>query len=328
MIRRLLVGTAILLLIFSGLAIYGLHAPRPSLDDLDLKLGQIEVDGRQRTFRYVASPQSVGPMTVLLALHPSMSSGERMREFVGPLFEPMIQQQPMLVVYPDGFEGHFNDCRKAARYSARQLQIDDVGFLQAIVEQLATRYPLDRGQIHALGYSNGAHMAYRLAQEAPNFLRGLIAVAANLPTEANNACSRTRGQLTRAVLIQGTEDPINPYTGGEVTLWGFGQRGQVHSAGDSAVRLAHWLGIQGTATTPEMPPRSDLAARRRGRASGHRDRRRPYDSAGPLPFSATVWRHAARQHPAARGLGVSDRSLSRAPAHYHQSQGALRSNHP
>ena len=251
MIRRLLLGAALSLLVLGGLAAYGLYAPRPSLDDARLQHGQIAFDGRLRHYRYVAPAQAAAPLTVLLALHPSMSSGERMREFVGPVFEPLIQQQSMLIVYPDGFEGHFNDCRKAARYSARQLLINDVGFLQALVDQLATQYPLDRNQIHALGYSNGAHMAYRLAQEAPGFLRGLIAVAANLPTEANNACRRSVTQLARAVLMQGTNDPINPYDGGEVTLWGFGQRGQVHSAGDSAARLARWLGIRSADTPPE-----------------------------------------------------------------------------
>lgn len=258
MIRRLLVGTVLLLLVLGGLAAYGLHAPRPSLDDAQLQHGQIEFDGRLRHYRYVAPMQPSAPMAVLLALHPSMSSGERMREFVGPVFEPLIQQQATLIVYPDGFEGHFNDCREAASYSARQLQIDDVGFLQAIVEELSAHYPLDLQQVHALGYSNGAHMGYRLAQEAPEFLRGLIAVAANLPTEANNACHSSPSQLARAVLIQGTDDPINPYEGGEVTLWGFGQRGQVHYAENSAAELARWMGIQGPATQQEGPPGTRL----------------------------------------------------------------------
>lgn len=253
MIRRILGGTAILLLILSGLAIYGLHAPRPSLDETRLQQGQIEFEGRLRQYRYVAPAQASAPMAVLLALHPSMSDGERMREFVGPVFEPLIDQQPTLIVYPDGFEGHFNDCRKAASYSARELQIDDVGFLQAMLDQLATQYPLDRNRIHALGYSNGAHMAYRLAQEAPDFLNGLIAVAANLPSDANNACRRSDTRLVRAVLVQGTDDPINPYEGGEVTLWGFGQRGQVHSAQESGQRLARWLGIQAGATELQSP---------------------------------------------------------------------------
>lgn len=253
MIRRALIASALVLAMVGGLAAYGLYAPRPHLDNTHLQPGQIEFEGRLRHFRYVAPEQASAPMAVLLALHPSMSNGERMREFVGPLFEPLVQQQPMLIVYPDGFEGHFNDCRKAAGYSARQLQINDVGFLQALVDQLAKQYPLDRKQIHALGYSNGAHMAYRLAQEAPDFLHGLIAVAANLPTEANNACQRSDTRLARAVLIQGTADPINPYAGGEVTLWGFGQRGQVHAALDSAQQLASWLGIQAPATEQPSP---------------------------------------------------------------------------
>jgi len=35
--------------------------------------------------------------------------------------------------YPEGYEGHWNDCRKKGPYAAKQLQIDDVSFMRALV---------------------------------------------------------------------------------------------------------------------------------------------------------------------------------------------------
>lgn len=53
---------------------------------------------------------------------------------------------------------------------ARDRQVDDVGFLRAVVAQLSARLPLDPSRIYAIGMSNGGMMAYRLACEAADVI--------------------------------------------------------------------------------------------------------------------------------------------------------------
>ena len=55
---------------------------------------------------------------------------------VSAFIEPIAERENVVVVYPDGFKGHFNDCRRVASYAARTANIDDVGFMRRIVDRL------------------------------------------------------------------------------------------------------------------------------------------------------------------------------------------------
>jgi polyhydroxybutyrate depolymerase len=55
------------------------------------------------------------------------------------------------------------------------------------------------------------------------------------------------------MLVNGTDDPINPYDGGRVTLFGFGNRGEVLSARASANHFARLHGAH-LAQTQELAP--------------------------------------------------------------------------
>jgi polyhydroxybutyrate depolymerase len=114
------------------------------------------------------------------------------------------------------------------------LNIDDVGFLKALAARLVAQIGADPRRVFAIGISRGGHMAFRLALEAPEQFRAVAAVAANVPTPENFKC-KPAGQGTSSVLIMnGTEDPLNPFDGGEARLFGlFLDRGPVLSSRDS-----------------------------------------------------------------------------------------------
>ena len=60
---------------------------------------------------------------------------------------------------------------------ARDAKSDDVGFIRALVESLATQHTIDRQRIFAIGMSNGGMMSYRLACELSDVIKGIAAVA-------------------------------------------------------------------------------------------------------------------------------------------------------
>jgi polyhydroxybutyrate depolymerase len=130
------------------------------------------------------------------------------------------------VVYPDAYEGYWNACNIVGDYSANKLDVDDVGFLTRMVDKLTNEI----GRLFATGISRGGHMAFRLALEAPSRFRAVAAVAANVPTPENFKC-KPAGQGSSSVMIMnGTKDPLNPFDGGEVTLFGLFRRGKVRSS--------------------------------------------------------------------------------------------------
>jgi polyhydroxybutyrate depolymerase len=175
-----------------------------------------------------------------------------MREATAHRFDQLADEQGLIVVYPDGYERHWNDCRKIAHYSARTRNIDDLGFLRALVEHLRVTYGADARRVYVVGYSNGGQMAFRLALEAPDLLAGIAAVAANLPAPENMDCQAS-GRPVPVLLLNGTADPINPYEGGEVTIFGHGNRGRVLSSADSAAWIAKLDGAEPEVVAQRLP---------------------------------------------------------------------------
>ena len=238
--RKWAIAVAILIAALAGAVFFFAYAPAlPPPADLKgtLQHDSVTVAGRERTLqRYVPDGLPAGS-PLLIVLHGSTQDAQAIRQFSGYEFERLADVHRFVVAYPNGHEGNWNDCRRAASYPARALDIDDKAFITALVADATARQKIDRSRVYVVGYSNGGHLAFRLALEMPDRFAGLAAVAANLPTEDNSIC-RSSGRPVPFAIVNGTLDPINPYAGGRVTLFGFGNRGTVLSSEASASRLA------------------------------------------------------------------------------------------
>ena len=227
--------------------------PPPQLPGV-IERGSLEHDGRRREWlAYI--PQSVDEKpALLLLLRGSKHSGEQMRSGSFYSFDRLAEQKGFIAVYPSGFEGHWNDCRASAAFSANTLGIDDVGYLRGLTATLVSLYAADPDRVYAAGISNGGHMAYRLGFEAPELVRGIGAIAANLPVEGNSECEAS-GEPVATIIVNGTEDPVNPYPGGVVDLFGDTSRGAVQSAGASVAYWAELAGYSGDGDKRKWPNR-------------------------------------------------------------------------
>jgi len=204
----------------------------------------ITVGSLQRQFvAYI--PANLAPNAPLvLALHGSGGTGETMRKYTANSFERLADQYGLIVVYPDGYDKNWNDCRKAATYTARQLNIDDIGFMRGLIQHFQASHQIDPKHVYVMGYSSGAQMAFRVGIEAPYMVAGIGAVSASLPTADNNACA-SPSVAVPTVIINGTSDPMNPYDGGTVALYGlFGSRGTVLSTDQTVQTYLKLANIQ------------------------------------------------------------------------------------
>src|SRR5205814_819267 len=116
-----------------------------------------------------------------------MGSPARAREAYGYDFDLLAEANGFIVVYPQGYEGHWNDCRVMGPYSAKRENIDDVGFLHAMVDRLVKDHNADRARVYVTGISNGGSMTLCLALETPDFARAYAAVVASVPAPENMA---------------------------------------------------------------------------------------------------------------------------------------------
>jgi polyhydroxybutyrate depolymerase len=143
-----------------------------------------------------------------------------------------------------------------APYAARRLGIDDVGFTRALIAFFRSRSNADTRRVFATGVSNGGQMAIRLALEAPELVRAVAPVVASLPAAVNMDC-RVSGVPVSIMFMNGTDDPMNPYGGGDVELYGlWGNRGRVVSSIASATWFARLAGYTGPPERAMLPDRN------------------------------------------------------------------------
>jgi polyhydroxybutyrate depolymerase len=210
----------------------------------------------ERTFLAFA-PRTLPPdPAVVLAFHGARGGGARMRGFIGSDLERLAAVHGFVVLYPDGMGGHWNDCRASTPYPSRVRNIDDLTFVRGLIRWSEGRFGADPAKVAAIGFSNGAHFALRLAFDMPDEIDAVVAIGAALPVASDMTCSGRR--LTAAVmLINGTADPVNPYDGGAAAVPGGTSLGDVRSAVQSARVLARLAGHR------SAPEQSVLLPRRR-----------------------------------------------------------------
>ncbi len=245
-IRLSLIVIAILAVIGAALFSYYGYSSAPPRAKLSGTLGEdtIVIDGIERSYTfYIPTALNKDPALVFM-LHGSLQSVADIRKFTAYQFEQLADQNGFIVVYPAGYKNNWNDCRSAARYPARAENIDDLKFITSLITRFQQRYGSDTAKSFIAGYSNGGHLGFRFALEQPDAVAGIAAISASLPTPDNLACTDV-GLAVPVLIMNGTEDPINPYYGGQVTLFGFGDRGDVLSSVASAEHFAHKAGYQG-----------------------------------------------------------------------------------
>ena len=232
---------ALLLVVLIAAYFYYWYTPKVEEPPL---LGQlyeydIEVGQDDRRFRaYV--PANVKPAAPLVfVLHGSLRRGDLMRTSTAYRFDQLADQYGFVVLYPDGIDRHWNDCRASADYVANVQDIDDPSFFSRMIEFASKQWEVDTSAVFVTGISNGGHMAFRLAMERPQEYQAIAVVAANLPVQENRDCENLE-QAIAVAIFNGTEDAVNPYEGGLVSLFGNETRGYVLSTEQT---MRYWLGL-------------------------------------------------------------------------------------
>lgn len=197
----------------------------------------VRVGDRDRSYaRYVPAKARPG-QPLVIALHGSSATGEAMRRETGFGFEKLANQHGFVVAYPDGFLLSWNDCRKHNQSPARAWNFDDVGFLRQLIRAAVAEHGSDPARVFLFGFSGGAHMAYRMAWEAPLDIAAIAAVGGNLPMPDALTCG-PNGKTPRVVMIKGRADELDLYDGGPHPA-----SGNVLSAHESAAAFAKQNGL-------------------------------------------------------------------------------------
>ncbi|MGH7563611.1 MAG: alpha/beta hydrolase family esterase [Gemmatimonadota bacterium] len=214
----------------------------------ELARDSLELDGLTRTYSTYLPPMPPLSPALLLVLHGGGGDGDRVRQLTGGLIDEEADRYGFVVVYPDGFDREWNGCRRSASYRANVENVDDLRFLRVLVNRLVESHAVDASRVWAFGFSNGGHLALRLALEAPDDFAAAAVIGASLPIDAELDCEPT-GRPASVMIVNGTADPINPFEGGEVRTEGAGRIGVVRSTMESALYFA---GLVGAPKIPDV----------------------------------------------------------------------------
>jgi len=140
-------------------------------------------DGHLRTYEFYKPAMAKDTTTIIYALHGSTSSGPDMRKQFAYEWDRLADEYGFIVVYPTGFDNHWNDCRGSADYQANIQNIDDLTFLRLMEKEISDKVNTTIDRRFATGFSNGGHFCFKLALEAPDWINGIAAISANLPIE-------------------------------------------------------------------------------------------------------------------------------------------------
>lgn len=144
----------------------------------------VEHDGLQRAFR-VHVPQSWRPgtpMPLLVALHGGGGDMDWQADDSKYGLITASERHGFVVVFPNGYSrlpgGHLATWNAGhCCAAARDREIDDVGFIRAVVDDVEHEVDIDWTRVYATGMSNGGMMTYRLACEAADVFRAIAPVA-------------------------------------------------------------------------------------------------------------------------------------------------------
>jgi len=171
------------------------------------EVATLAIGGRERTWLlYVPSTLPPGPAALIIGLHGGFGSGEQFERTAR--FNEQAEAGRFLAAYPDG-TGAFRTWNGGlcCGYAVRE-NVDDVAFIEAMVDTISAEYSVDPARVYATGHSNGGIMALRLACESGRF-RAVGAVAGSLEVPQ---CNPSRSVST--LLIHGDADESHPLEGG------------------------------------------------------------------------------------------------------------------
>ncbi len=174
----------------------------------------INVDGVQRSFLVAkASPQK--PRNLVLGLHGFGGDG---RQFAYYTALHNAFGSDTMVVYPNasapkvgqktGWNADF------CCGSGWKNQVDDVGFLEALIAELRQKHDIAADRVFIVGFSNGAFMAQRFASERPGLVRAVVSGAGTIGTHGLNGRTLRPTSPVPMLLMHGSKDERVMYKGG------------------------------------------------------------------------------------------------------------------
>jgi len=223
-----------------------------------LRWETLSFHGKARTYAVYVPDSLALPAPLVLLLHGGGGSVEgAWAQEAGRTWRRLADAHGFVLALPQGRPDpsnpeahHWNDCRTGIANRQAASLLDDVGFIDALIDALDDQHGLDLRRVYATGASNGGMMSYRLAFELGGRLAAIGAVIANLPAPSECGVPTTPIPV---LMMNGTQDPLMPHEGGCVASRRC-DRGRVLSTQET---VEVWVALNGASPIPQIEPLPD-----------------------------------------------------------------------
>lgn len=170
-----------------------------------------ELTHQEKNRKYLLyTPSSINlnnPAALVIGFHGGSTTNARFARTT--LFHRLADEQGFLIAYPNSINANWNDGRGTANPD-----IDDVGFVAALIEEIKSLRNVDPRRIYATGISNGAFMVQRLACEKADVIAAFSAIAGSMGVALRKSCYPSKP--VSMMIINSPEDKFVPYKGGDM----------------------------------------------------------------------------------------------------------------
>lgn len=222
----------------------GVQAIEPGDHEFSLSHGS-----RQRSYILHVPPQALAGKRLAAVLNFHGGGGNAKAHQAYVRMDALADREGFFVVYPNG-TGALKD--KLLTWNAGTCcgpsvleQVDDVGFVRALLDDLEQRAPLDAARVYATGLSNGAMMAYRLAAQMPERIAAIAPVAGSMV-----AREIYPGHSMPVMHIHSVDDPRALYLGGLGPPFPMTRTRVLHPPVEEGI--ARWVANDACAATPRQ----------------------------------------------------------------------------
>ncbi|MDC0717573.1 alpha/beta hydrolase family esterase [Nannocystis bainbridge] len=167
----------------------------------------LDHDGAARTALVHIPPgyDQLAPVPVVLNFHGFTQDSDG--QLALSAMNPVADAHDFVVVYPQGLDYSWNagECCGLSVVN----EVDDIGFVRALVARLQDELCVDPRRVYATGMSNGGYLSHRLACEATDLIAAIAPVSATIVIDP---CEPARP--IPVMMFNGTTDILVPYGGG------------------------------------------------------------------------------------------------------------------
>jgi len=130
-------------------------------------------------------------------------------------FRDIADTEGFLLAHPEGTTFIGNQFWNVG-FPGLSSNIDDVGFTEALIDELATLYAIDLDRVYATGMSNGGFMSFLLACQLSEKIAAVASVTGSMTQDTFDDCNAQHP--TPVLQIHGTEDDVVLYNENNLSL--------------------------------------------------------------------------------------------------------------